>query len=381
MIYFDNSATTKPYPEAMKTYMTVAENYFANPSSIHRLGGEVEKLISTARNQIAGLIRVNPAEIVFTSGGTEANNLAIKGIALRHQKRGKHLITTEIEHASCYESFMQLQQLGFDVTFLPVDRKGCVSVQDLRNEIRDDTILVSVMHVNNELGTVQPIKEIGRLLKEHPKIFFHVDHVQGIGKVPIQYEQSGIDLCSFSSHKFHGPKGVGFLYVRSGVTLSPLLHGGSQEFKHRAGTENIPGIIAMAKALRLTMEKSKYEMDNLVRLKNYIRLELSEIEGIFLNTPEDYSAPHIINFSVPGIKPEVLIHALEEREVFVSTKSACSSKSTEVSRVLEATGHESERANSAIRVSLSFENTRNEGERFIQILQEAIYNLKKVMRE
>ncbi|WP_408007211.1 cysteine desulfurase family protein [Pseudalkalibacillus sp. A8] len=380
MIYFDNSATTKPYPEALKTYMTVSENYFANPSSIHRLGGEVEKLISTARNQIAGLLRVKPAEIIFTSGGTEANNLAIKGIAIEHQTRGKHLITTEIEHASCYESFRQLEQLGFDVTFLPVDRNGHVSIQNLHNAIRHDTILVSVMHVNNELGTIQPIQEIGQFLKKHPKIFFHVDHVQGIGKVPLQYEQSGVDLCSLSSHKFHGPKGVGILYVRNGIKISPLLHGGLQEYKHRAGTENIPGIIAMAKALRLTMEKSKDQMEGLLRLNRLLRSKLSEIEGVVLNTPEEKSAPHIINFSVPGIKPEVLIHALEEKDVFVSTKSACSSKSTEVSRVLEATGHELERASSAIRVSLSFDNTESEGERFITILEEVLHNLTKVMR-
>ncbi len=380
MIYFDNSATTKPYPEALKTYMTVSENYFANPSSIHRLGGEVEKLISTARNQIAGLLRVNPGEVVFTSGGTEANNLAIKGIAIEHQTRGKHLISTEIEHASCYESFRQLEQLGFDVTFLPVDRNGHVSIQDIQNAIRHDTILVSVMHVNNEIGTIQPVEDIGQFLKNHPKIFFHVDHVQGIGKVPLQYVQSGVDLCSFSSHKFHGPKGVGILYIRNGVTLSPLLHGGSQEFKHRAGTENIPGIIAMAKALRLTMEKSTKEMDGLLRLNRFLRSKLTEIEGVVLNTPEKQSAPHIINFSIPGIKPEVLIHALEERDVFVSTKSACSSKSTEVSRVLEATGHELERASSAIRISLSFDNKVNEGERFIAILEDVLNNLTKVMR-
>ncbi|MCF6408782.1 cysteine desulfurase family protein [Pseudalkalibacillus salsuginis] len=380
MIYFDNSATTKPYPEALKTYMTVSESYFANPSSIHRLGGEVEKLISTARNQIAGLLRVNPGEVVFTSGGTEANNLAIKGIAIEHQTRGKHLISTEIEHASCYESFRQLEHLGFDITFLPVDRNGHVSIQDLRNAIRHDSILVSVMHVNNEIGTIQPVEEIGQFLKKHPKIFFHVDHVQGIGKVPLQYVQSGVDLCSFSSHKFHGPKGVGILYIRNGVTLSPLLHGGSQEFKHRAGTENIPGIIAMAKALRLTMEKSKKEMDGLLRLNRLLRSKLVEIEGVVLNTPEKQSAPHIINFSVPGIKPEVLIHSLEERDVFVSTKSACSSKSTEVSRVLEATGYELKRASSAIRISLSFDNTMNEGERFIAILEDILNNLTKVMR-
>lgn len=206
MIYFDNSATTKPYPEALKTYVTVSENYFANPSSIHRLGGEVERLISKARQQIADLIKVKSDEIVFTSGGTEANNLAIKGVALEHRSRGRHLITTEIEHASCYSSFQQLEAMGYDVTYLPVDECGRVSVSDVEQALKDNTILVSIMHVNNELGSVQPVKEIGKLLKGYPKVLFHVDNVQGIGKVPLQYEQSGIDLCSFSSHKFHDLK-------------------------------------------------------------------------------------------------------------------------------------------------------------------------------
>ncbi len=381
MIYFDNSATTKPYPEVLETYLKVSENYFANPSSIHRLGGEVERLIHKARQQVSELIRVKQNEIVFTSGGTEANNLAIKGIALEHQSRGRHLITTETEHASCYSSFQQLEDMGFDVTYLPVDEQGRISADDVKNALTEDTILVSVMHVNNELGTIQPVKEIGQMLKEYPKIFFHVDNVQGIGKVPLQYEQSGIDLCSFSSHKFHGPKGVGFLYVRSGVSLFSLLTGGDHEFRNRAGTENVPGIIAMTKALRMTMENSKDRMSDMLQLKEFLRKRISEMDRVLINTPEEHSAPHILNFSVLGIKPEVLIHALEERDMYVSTKSACSSKSSDVSRILEATGHDYERASSAIRVSLNFENTLSEGKEFLDTLEEVILNLRKVMRE
>lgn len=380
MIYFDNSATTKPYPEVLQTYLKVSENYFANPSSIHRLGGEVERLIYKAREQIADLLKVKTNEIVFTSGGTEANNLAIKGIAVEHQSRGRHLITTEVEHASCYSSFQQLEELGFEVTYLPVDEQGRISLKDLEENLKEETILVSVMHVNNELGTVQPVQEIGQILKQYPKIFFHIDNVQGIGKVPLQYEQSGIDLCSFSSHKFHGPKGVGFLYVRSGVSLSPLLTGGEHEFRKRAGTENVPGIIAMTKALRLILENSDKHMGEMLKLKEFLRKKLSEMDRVMVNTPEENSAPHILNFSVLGIKPEVLIHALEERDIFVSTKSACSSKSSDVSRILEATGHDYERASSAIRVSLNYENTLSEGIEFMETLEEVILNLRKVMR-
>ncbi|MCF6138236.1 cysteine desulfurase family protein [Pseudalkalibacillus berkeleyi] len=381
MIYFDNSATTKPFPEVLETYVKVSEQYFANPSSIHRLGGEVERLINSARRQIAESIGVKSNEVVFTSGGTEANNLAIKGIAIEHQKRGRHLITTEIEHASCHATFKQLEKIGFEVTFLPVDAQGRISLTDLERSIKDETILVSIMHVNNELGTIQPIKEVGEMLKRHPKIFFHVDHIQGIGKVPLQFDQSGIDLCSFSSHKFHGPKGCGFLYVRSGVALSPLLTGGEQEFRKRAGTENVPGIIAMTKALRLTLLSMEERMNDMIDLKEFIKDQLSRLDPVQINTPERGSAPHILNFSIPGIKPEVLIHSLEEKDIFVSTKSACSSKSDAVSRVLEAVGYDFDRASSAIRVSFNFENTLSEGEIFVEALKEVVSNLQKVMRE
>ncbi|WLD92384.1 cysteine desulfurase family protein [Alkalihalobacillus sp. AL-G] len=380
MIYFDNSATTKPFPEVLKTYVTVSENYFANPSSIHRLGSEVERLLSKARMQLAQLIGVDQNEIIFTSGGTEANNLAIKGIATRHHTRGKHIITTEVEHASCFEAFKQLEDIGFDVTYLSVDQNGRISAEDVERALRDDTILVSVMHVNNEIGTIQPVQEIGELLKQYPKTFFHVDHIQAIGKVPLQYKHSGIDLCSFSSHKFHGPKGVGFLYVRKGVSPYPLLAGGAQERNFRAGTENVPGIVGMTKALRLTFEKAETNMGKMKELTSYLREQLNDMETTCINTPENESAPHILNFSVPGIKPEVLIHALEEREIYVSTKSACSSKSNDISRVLEATGHDYARASSAIRISFNFDNTLQEGQRFVEYLSEVISNLKKVMR-
>jgi cysteine desulfurase len=379
MIYFDNSATTKPYREVLDTFVKVSTSYFGNPSSIHQLGGESETLLTQARQAIARLMRVEEQEIIFTAGGTEGNNIAIKGVALEYKKRGKHLITTTIEHASSLETFKQLERLGFEVTYLPVNKEGLVDIDDIKSAIREDTILVSIIHVNNEIGTVQSIEEIGNLLKIYPKLFFHVDHVQGIGKVPLNIKKAHIDLLSCSGHKFHGLKGTGFLYKRSGFKLSPLLTGGGQESNIRAGTENVAGIVSMAKALRLFLENSKNHIQKLVEIKELLYEELLLIDGIIMNTPKGQSAPHIINFSVPGIKPEVLIHSLEKHQVYVSTKSACSSKQTEMSHVLLATGMDEERAKSGIRISLSFENTKEEAEQCLQAVKTELKKLKMIM--
>lgn len=380
MIYLDSSATTKPYPEVIETFSAVATKYFANPSSIHQLGGEVERLISQSRNRVADLLHVQSGEIIFTSGGTEGNNLAIKGTALQLQTRGKHLITTAVEHASTYEAFKQLESLGFEVTFIGVDPNGLIALEELKQAIRPDTTLVSIIHVNNETGAVQPIPEIGRLLKDHPKIIFHVDHVQGIGKVPLDFKKAHIDLCTLSGHKFHALKGTGILYIREGVRLAPLFTGGTQENKFRAGTENVPGIVAMVKALRMMLEHSKHGgIEHLVTLKQKLMTSLSKIDGVEINTPPKNSAPHIVHFSIPGIKPEVLIHSLGKKNIYVSTKSACSSKQTEPSRVLLACGFDEKRANSGIRISLSFENTEEEIDFLLDALKEMIPTLKQVM--
>lgn len=379
MIYFDNSATTKPYKEVIETYRKVSEVYFGNPSSLHTLGKEAEMLLDQGRDQIAKLLKVNKKEIVFTSGGTEGNNLAIKGTALEHKSRGKHLITTTVEHASNYEAFGQLKKLGFDVTYLNVNDYGEISLDELKSALRDDTILVSMIHVNNELGSIQPIKEVGQLLTEYPKVYFHVDHVQGMAKVPLSFKDCHIDLCTISGHKFHGPKGTGVLYVRQGVRLFSLITGGVQEYNLRAGTENIPGYVAMAKALRLSMEKYVANKDHLQRLREHLISAIKEIEGIVVNSPAK-GAPHIVNFSLPGIKPEVVIQALGEREIYVSTKSACSSKLAEPSRILMETGMGEKRAESAIRASFSFENTMEEVDEFLSALKIIFSQLKEVMR-
>ncbi|MFN7250635.1 MAG: cysteine desulfurase family protein [Anaerobacillus sp.] len=379
MIYFDNSATTKPYKEVLETYSKVSEVYFGNPSSLHTLGKEAEMLLDQGRDQIAKLLKVNKKEIIFTSGGTEGNNLAIKGTALEHRNRGKHLITTNVEHASNFEAFGQLEQFGYEVTYLNVNEDGEISFDELKNALRDDTILVSMIHVNNELGSIQPIKDVGKLLSAYPKVYFHVDHVQGMTKVPLSFKDCHIDLCTISGHKFHGPKGTGALYVRQGVKLFSLFTGGVQENNLRAGTENIPGCVAMAKALRLSMEKYVENKSHLNDLRERLINALAEMDGVVINSPKN-GAPHIVNFSLPGIKPEVVIQALGEHQIYVSTKSACSSKLAEPSRILMVTGLGVERAESAIRSSFSFENTIEEVDEFVATLQIIYSQLKEVMR-
>jgi cysteine desulfurase len=379
MIYLDNSATTNPEPDVIKSFEKVSASYFANPSSIHSLGGQVEKLYMKARIQAAELLGVQQNEIIFTSGGTEGNNMAIKGIALEHQRRGKHIITTEIEHPSVYEACKSLEKLGFEITFLPVSREGIVSLDELENVIRKDTILISVMHVNNETGAIQPIKEIGDIAAKHPKLFFHVDDVQGLGKVPLDLRRYGIDLCTYSGHKIHGLNGTGILYMNNRVKIFPLFHGGNQERALRSGTENVAGAVSMVKALRLIKEKENKDTDRLYSMRDYLRKELNNMDGVVVNTPAD-GAPHIINFSVPGTKPEVIIHMLAEKDIFISTKSACASKDKEESKVLVACGFNRDITISGLRISLSYKNSREDVETFLQALREAINQFKQVMR-
>lgn len=379
MIYFDNSATTKPYPEVMESYVKVSERFFGNPSSLHTLGKEAESLLDQARTQFANLIGVNKKEVIFTSGGTEGNNLAIKGTAMQHQNRGKHLITTKVEHASNLEAYAQLEQIGFEVTYLDVDEKGIVSLTDLEEHLREDTVLVSIIHVNNETGSIQPIKQIGELLNNYPKIYFHVDHVQGITKVPLSFKECRIDLCTISGHKFHGPKAIGALYIRQGVTLFPLLSGGVQEYKIRAGTENIPGVVAMTKALRLSLQRGEEGINKIVRLRTRIIRFLETLDDTIINSPQD-GAPHILNFSLLGLKPEVVVQALTKKQIYVSTKSACSSKLAEPSKVLMAMGIGIKRAESALRVSFSTENTEQEVETFCLTLKQVVKELREVKR-
>ncbi|MEN0650120.1 cysteine desulfurase family protein [Caldifermentibacillus hisashii] len=380
MIYFDNSATTKPKKEVLDTFYKVAENYFGNPSSVHHLGLQAENLLSQARNQIATLLKTDEQEIIFTSGGTEGNNFIIKGVAEKYRNRGHHMITTMIEHPSVLNTCIQLENNGFDVTYLPVDETGRVRVEDVKRALRKDTILVSIMHVNNEIGSVQPIEKIGELLKNHPKTLFHVDHVQGVTKVPLDFHESNVDFASISSHKFHGLKGTGAIYIRKGLKLAPLLAGGGQERGFRSGTENLAGIVAMAKALRLGMLDYEAKIDTMMDVRDFLINELQLIEGVKMNTPKQNTSPHIINFSVQGFKAEVLVHELEQHGLYVSTTSACSSRTNEPSRTILAMGLGEERATTSIRISLSFENTMEEAKQAVAIIKQSIKNLKPVMR-
>lgn len=380
MIYLDNSATTKPFPEVIDSFVTVATKYFGNPSSLHELGMKAERLLTQSREQVAALLDVKPNEIIFTSGGTEANNFAIKGVAFQYRQRGNHIITTAIEHPSVAEPCKQLEEIGFEVTYLPVNENGVIDVEELARALRDDTILVSVMHVNNEVGSIQPIEQIGRLLQQYPKTLFHVDHVQGIGKVPLDLKKANVDLCTMSAHKFHGLRGAGILYVRNGIRLSPLLAGGGQELQLRSGTENVAAIVAMTKALRMSLEAYERQSSRLLAIKEQWVNELKNIADIHINTPLDRSAPHIINFSLNGLKSEVFVHELAKQQVFVSTTSACSSKKRAPSKTLVAMGVDRKQAESSIRISLSYENTLEEIPVAIRAIKAAIKKLQEVTR-
>ncbi|SDH31853.1 cysteine desulfurase [Alteribacillus persepolensis] len=379
MVYLDNSATTLPWQEVLDTYQQAASAYFGNPSSLHRPGVEAETLLGKAREAAASILKVKSSEVIFTSGGTEGNNLAIKGTAVEHQNRGKHLITSAVEHPSALEAFAQLEAFGYEVTYLPVNKEGRIRPEDVENAVREDTTLVSIIHVNNETGTIQPIEEIGKRLAAYPKLYFHTDHVQGAAHVPLDLGKANVDLCTISAHKFHGLKGTGMLYIKDGTVLSPLFHGGGQEQKIRAGTENVPGIAAMAKALRLAREQHTKEAKRMYELQKYLLQELEKIDGAQVNTPQTGAAPHIVNVSFPGLKPEVIIQALTKRDIHVSTKSACSSKLNEPSHVIEAAGLGQERADSAIRISFSFETIKEEIEKLIDVFHEIIPEMKKVM--
>jgi cysteine desulfurase len=381
MIYLDNSATTKPYKQVLDSFIKVSEDFYGNPSSLHKIGGQAEKLLQQARSQVARLLRVKETEILFTSGGTESNNLAIKGIAMAHRERGRHIITTSIEHASVHNAMVQLESLGYEITYVKPDSIGFVSPDSIQKELREDTILVSVMHVNNEVGTIQPIEEIGMVLKKYPKAFFHVDFVQGIGKVPLDLYHSGVHLATISGHKFHGLKGTGALFMKEGVRLSPLLSGGNQEWKQRSGTENVAGMVAMAKALRMTLELRTEKLDQMKSAMEILRNGISQIKGITIHTPEENSAPHILNFSISGLKAETFVHALEEKDIYVSTTSACSSKKKAASKTLLEMGIPVAEAESAIRISLTYSNTAEEAEIAAKAIAGTVKHLSEVIKK
>ena len=362
MIYFDNAATTKIYDDALTSYVQVSQKFFGNPSSLHQLGVDAFQVLTKARAQVASLLSVQPEEIFFTSGGTESNNWAIKGTALEKSVFGKHIITTKIEHPSVIQTCKQLERFGFEVTYLDVDSKGIVSVDQLKESIRKDTILVSVMAVNNEVGAVQPIAEIAKVLEEYPSIHFHVDAVQAVERASQLLAIGRIDLLSLSAHKFHGPRGVGIMYKKFRRKIQALLTGGGQEKGERSTTENLPGIVATTKALRMALEEKSVTGE----LRSQLWKELATKPEIRIFSPED-GANHVLCFAIKGVRGEVVVHAFENHGIYISTTSACSSKKADSSSTLYAMDVPTEWATGAVRVSFSNDNTKEEVEQFIKV--------------
>lgn len=382
-IYLDNSATTPVLPEVVEAMARVLREVPGNPSSPHAKGLEAERLVRRAREETARLAGVKPGEVIFTSGGTEANNLAIRGLAHRRRRQGRHLVTTAIEHASVLNTFRELEEQGFSVTYLKVDARGLVTLEEVVRAVSDDTILVSIMHVNNETGSLQPVAEIGRLLAPYkPRVAFHVDAVQSAGKLDLFPRKWGVDLLSLSAHKIHGPKGVGALWVREGVRLEPLFAGGDQEGGLRPGTENVPGIAGLGEAARLVRGLASQARARWLRLQQLFLAGLSRGTDYIVNGPEpgsESSVPYVLNLSFPGIKGEVLVHMLEEQGVFVSTGSACHSRRPEPSHVLLALGLPRHRWESAIRVSFSFLTTEEEVAMAATVLARTVAEYRRML--
>lgn len=381
MIFFDNAATTRPYTEVLRTYQEVAEKIFGNPSSLHRLGSQSTRILEASRKQIADLIKVSSDEIFFTSGGTEADNWAIKGIAFEKRQYGKHILVSAIEHPAVKASAKWLVKQGFEVDEIPVTKEGFVDVEAFKQLLRQDTILVSVMAVNNEIGSVQPLEAIAAVLKDKPTVSFHVDAVQAIGKIKVEdFLLDRVDFASFSSHKFHGVRGVGFLYKKAGKKISPLLSGGGQESDLRSTTENLAGIAATAKALRLTLDKAEVAHHKMAKMKQVILSELEQQDDILIFSGTERFTPNIITFGIKGVRGEVVVHAFEEHDIFISTTSACSSKAGSPAGTLIAMGIPVKDAQTAVRISLDDDNDMGQVEQFLTIFKQIYDKTKKVRR-
>lgn len=379
-IYFDNSATTMPYDEVIDEVCKSMKEFFGNPSSLHKLGIKSEKRLNDTREYLSSTINASKDEIYFTSGGSEANNLMLKGLV----KPGHHLITTTFEHQSILKTCEELEGNGVKVTYLNVDENGMISLDELKNSICKNTVLVSIMHVNNEMGSIQNIEEIGKIIKEaSTRAKFHVDAIQSYGKLPIDVKKMNIDMLSVTAHKIHGPKGIGFCYLKKGLVLNSLIKGGSQEKGLRSGTENLAAIVGMEKAAEITMAKRDENYKKLWDLKGYMIERLNEIKDIRINSPQttDYS-PYILNVSFRGVRAEVLLHLLEAEDIYVSTGSACSSKTSVVqgSYVMKALKLSGKDIESAIRFSFSPQNTKEEVDKVIEVLQKSLMFLRRGKR-
>ncbi len=380
--YLDNSATTRCSDEAVKIMTKVLQEDFGNPSSLHNKGMEGENYVKAARSEIAKTLKANDKEIYFTSGGTESNNLAIIGAARAYRRSGDKVITTMIEHPSVANPFAYLEDNGFEVTYLPVDNLGRVDLNALREAMTEDTILVSVMHVNNEIGAVQPIEEIAEIVKSvNKECVFHVDAIQSYGKFRIYPKKIRVDMLSVSGHKIHGPKGSGFLFVKDKIKLKPIILGGGQEWGMRSGTENVPAIAGLGVAAREIYADFDNNIDRMYKLRDRFISEVTKIDGVTVNGPLDHSgAPHIISVSVSGVRAEVLLHALEDRNIYVSAGSACSSNKPSISKTLKAIGLDQKLLDSTVRFSFSIHTTEEEVDYAVSALRELVPMLSKYTR-
>ena len=376
-VYLDNAATTPVAKEVLEAMLPFLNEKFGNASSLHQWGREAREAIEKAREIIAKKLNVEPNEVIFTSGGTESNNFALKGVAFANKDKGKHIITQKTEHACILQTCKWLESIGFEVTYLDVDERGFVSPEDVANAIRKDTILVTIMHANNEIGTIQPIEEIAKICKEHG-VYFHTDACQSFTKEPLDAKKIGVDLITISSHKIYGPKGVGALIVREGVRIAPLMHGGGHEFGKRSGTENVPGIVGFGKAVEIAKESHAEHMRRLRDL--LIKRVLEEIPKVKLNGPEPGNKRlcNNANFTFYGVEGEALVLRLDARGVACSTGSACSSRKLEPSHVLKAIGLSHEEAHGSLRFSTGRQNTEEEINYAVDVLKEEVEALRKV---
>lgn len=380
--YFDNSATTRVLDSVKDIVVKTMTEDYGNAAAKHRKGVEAERYIKEARAEIAKTLKVQDKEILFTSGGSESNNMALIGTALANHRAGKHIISTGVEHPSVYNPLTYLEEQGFEVTFLPVDKNGHISLEQLEQTVRPDTILVSVMYVNNEVGAVEPVEEISRIVKaKNPNTLFHVDAIQAYGKYVIRPKKQGIDLLSVSGHKIHGPKGVGFLYIKSGVKVKPLIYGGGQQSGMRSGTENVPGVAGLGVAAREMYTDHEEKVRRVTELKDYMTDRLGEIEGTVINSKKGAeSAPQIVSVSFEGVRSEVLLHALEDKGIYVSSGSACSSHHPGISGTLKGIGVQPKLLDATIRISFGIFNTREEIDYCIDTLKELLPVLRRYRR-
>lgn len=377
--YFDNAATTAVFPEVKDLMVKLLTEDYGNPSSLHMKGVEAEKYIKKAAEQIAREIKCQEKELVFTSGGTESNNLAIIGGALAHRRAGKHIITTNIEHASVSVAMDFLSKEGYEITCVGVDSTGRINLDELKNALREDTILVSTMYVNNEIGTIEPIEDISKIIKAYnPKILYHVDAVQAFGKLRFSPKKLGVDLLSMSGHKIHGPKGSGALYIKEKTLIRPIIYGGGQQKEMRSGTENVPAIAGMGLAAELMYKENEEKVAHMLSLKKYLIEQLEALPEVYSNSGE---APHIASISFTGVRSEVMLHALEERGIYVSAGSACSSNKPHISNVLQAIGLPKDRLESTLRFSFCEDNTMEQVEYAVEVIRELLPMLRRYVRK